>query len=221
MKYTVEEVREWAITAQAQAKVYASMKGSHERWEKLEAILTAYAERIEADERAVLGGRRCPACVVCGDDMVPNRPSTAPPASPAGVPDGWASAVSDALAVIKDAAQFHGELPVGIYRQIQPRLTALLAAQGQGDIDGMCNEDHPERRCICREEFGHRVCGTTPPASPARVPDGLVEVSALRNLIRGNGGWASCFNDESFVMWKDIERLIAAPSAPEGDGGAE
>jgi hypothetical protein len=53
MKYTVEEVREWAIIAQAQAKLYASMKGAHERWEKLEAILTAYAERIEASEGAV------------------------------------------------------------------------------------------------------------------------------------------------------------------------
>lgn len=50
---------------------------------------------------------------------------------------------------------------------------------------------------------------------PAQAVDGLVEVSVLRNLIRGNGGWASCFNDELFVMWKDIERLIATPSTPE------
>jgi hypothetical protein len=25
--------------------------------------------------------------------------------------------------------------------------------------DGMCNENNPERRCICREEFGRKVCG--------------------------------------------------------------
>ena len=27
------------------------------------------------------------------------------------------------------------------------------------DSDGMCNEMRPERRCVCREEFGYRVCG--------------------------------------------------------------
>lgn len=26
------------------------------------------------------------------------------------------------------------------------------------DVDGMCNADNPETRCICREELGHRVC---------------------------------------------------------------
>ena len=31
--------------------------------------------------------------------------------------------------------------------------------------DGMCNEENPENRCICREEFGHRVCVS------AGVPD--------------------------------------------------
>lgn len=30
------------------------------------------------------------------------------------------------------------------------------AAQDQGD--GMCNADDPSKRCICREEFGRRVC---------------------------------------------------------------
>lgn len=52
----------------------------------------------------------------------------APPASPAGMPDGWDSVVSDALAILKDVAQFHGQLPVGMYQHIQPRLAALLTA---------------------------------------------------------------------------------------------
>lgn len=53
MKYTAEEVREWAAFAQAQGKLYAPIKGAHEPWAKLEAMLTAYAERIKADESAV------------------------------------------------------------------------------------------------------------------------------------------------------------------------
>lgn len=59
MKYTAEKVREWAAFAQAQGKLYAPMKGAHEPWEKLEAMLTAYAdllERIKADEGVVPDG---------------------------------------------------------------------------------------------------------------------------------------------------------------------
>lgn len=35
---------------------------------------------------------------------------------------------------------------------------AALSAY-EPDSDGMCNENDPSSRCICREEFGHRVCG--------------------------------------------------------------
>lgn len=48
--------------------------------------------------------------------------------------------------------------------------------------------------------------------------DDVVSVAALRTLIRGNGGWASCFNDEIFVMWNDIEALLPASPAPDKEG---
>lgn len=50
------------------------------------------------------------------------------PAAPVGVPDGWVEVVGDALKVIKDVDQFGMELPVSMYRNIKPRLEALLAA---------------------------------------------------------------------------------------------
>lgn len=63
----------------------------------------------------------------------------------------------------------------------------------------------------------HLVPLYTRPAARARVPGEAVEASALRELVKGNGGWASCFNDELFVMWKDVERLINSASCAESD----
>jgi hypothetical protein len=44
--------------------------------------------------------------------------------------------------------------------QLRAELAALKAAQAR-DSDGMCNEENPSNRCVCREEFGYRVCGAT------------------------------------------------------------
>ena len=34
----------------------------------------------------------------------------------------------------------------------------------------MCNSDNPAARCICREEFGERVCAPSLPAAGSAVP---------------------------------------------------
>jgi hypothetical protein len=86
MKYTAEEVREWAAFAQAQGKLYASMKGAHEPWEKLEAMLTELAERIRADEGAVVVAHRFigpdGAPVTEWDDGLPDNRKTFPDLCP-------------------------------------------------------------------------------------------------------------------------------------------
>ena len=76
--------------------------------------------------------------------------------------------------------------------------TALIDAEGYGgavDSDGMCNEKRPERRCVCREEFGYRVCGKDQtaelgaahraanlPARPTKLEDAVREVIAYINM---------------------------------------
>lgn len=45
-KYTVEQVKEWQAVADAQAKLYSSMKGAHEPWQLLALMLGDYAEHV-------------------------------------------------------------------------------------------------------------------------------------------------------------------------------
>jgi hypothetical protein len=55
-------------------------------------------------------------------------------AAPVGMPDDWPAVVSDAIKVLDDVAQFHGQLPVGMYRNIRPRLAAMRAAAPQPGV---------------------------------------------------------------------------------------
>jgi len=52
---------------------------------------------------------------------------------PRPVPDGWALTIGDAIKVLDDVAQFHGQLPVGMYQSIRPRLAAMLASPQPGE----------------------------------------------------------------------------------------
>jgi len=73
--------------------------------------------------------------------------------------------------------------------------------------DGMCNEENPELRCICREELGHRVCVS------AGVPDEREAFEAAYQAVCDNG----------FTNVKNMARQIwqaraALPAKAEGGG---
>ena len=63
--------------------------------------------------------------------------------------------------------------------------------QGECDGDGMCNADNPERRCVCREEFGHRVCES---AAPKRTLIDQIKVSSGYHLRDGTGASDALYN---------------------------
>jgi len=79
------------------------------------------------------------------------------------------------------AADAHDEIGFGaaaeVGRTCADELLAILDAEGDGravDSDGMCNEKRPERRCVCREEFGYRVCGKDQTAERIEADEGVV-----------------------------------------------
>jgi len=81
----------------------------------------------------------------------------------------------------------NGPCDCGAVQSAHPARSGVVS-----DEDGMCNEKRPERRCVCREEFGYRVCGkdqtaergvahraANPPAQPTKLEDAVMEVIAL------------------------------------------
>jgi hypothetical protein len=57
-----------------------------------------------------------------------------------------------------DQEKHHCEWSVQHDRKRLNALLDTLQARAQLASDGMCNADNPANRCICREEFGYRVC---------------------------------------------------------------
>jgi hypothetical protein len=84
------------------------------------------------------------------------------------------------------------------------RLNSSPVSSAPTHGDGMCNADNPGARCICREEFGHRVCAPshgeqalyTHPADQVAEPDAEL-VSLLRECRT------------TFEMWKDVAPAVS------------
>ena len=60
----------------------------------------------------------------------------------------------------------------------KPEGCAWDDAEPAAQDDGMCNADNPARRCVCREEFGRRVCA---PAAQGGAADPLADDSPLQS----------------------------------------
>jgi hypothetical protein len=61
------------------------------------------------------------------------------------------------------------------------------AAKPVAQADGMCNADNPARRCVCREEFGRRVC--EPVAQGEAKKHEVPCAHSWERLYTGTGRW--------------------------------
>jgi len=79
---------------------------------------------------------------------------------------------------------------VNFIRTHHATITDMAKRLEAAERDGMCNEKRLERRCVCREEFGYRVCGkdqtaergvahraANPPAQPTKLEDAVLATS--------------------------------------------
>ena len=178
-------------------------------------MLRAYAERIEADERAV-------------------------PADSGRVVDDRLHSDS-----AEDVAQWlyangHHDAAATVRNQLDVRntrirsLEAALAAQGQGDEDLAGYVDTEQVADMQRngggvligsfsERYGRTVpvyFRPAPPASPAGVPDGWKVpphiLAHARQMVEGHYP-----SHREHQVADALLKLAAAPSAPEGDGGGK
>lgn len=97
----------------------------------------------------------------------------------------------------------------GLHSEVWNFLSVTPARPVAADVagDGMCNADDPSKRCVCREEFGSRVC--VPDAQP--VAADVVQVTAAQietwadklNSSDSNGyGW-------EYNMATELRALLA------------
>lgn len=100
---------------------------------------------------------------------------------------------------------------------------AMLAAPTvKAEQDGMCNADNPAARCICREEFGERVCAPSLPADGSAVE--TTGEQRYRVEPRGKGFWPYCVKagdgerELYFGHNKDCDRVSAELATAFEDG---
>jgi hypothetical protein len=145
-----------------------------------------------------------------------------------GVADGWKLAPLKPTQEMNNA--FHAAISTwleeighddDVYKAMLAAAPAPSTTEGQGD--GMCNEENPAQRCICREEFGHRVCGITPaPAHPVSAqPAGEVPEVVVWRCKRLQGReWVydysrhkACVYCEELMTVAQHTRIVAALQA--------
>ncbi|HEV2540245.1 MAG TPA: hypothetical protein VGU03_11110 [Frateuria sp.] len=187
--------------------------------------LATYSDEARAHGFGSYEGRI--SAVPYGNMTIPVFLRPAPAASPAGVPDGW--------------------VPTKAYRDLYRAYVRVLEAGRDritslgGDCDSVEDMERTDPSLI----VARRTLLAAAPSAPAGVPEGWREALAglLRyvdhetcaheNTHRGGAIWTIC--DDCGQKWADdrggfkphedapevatARRLLAAPSAPEGDGG--
>lgn len=100
-------------------------------------------------------------------------------------------------------------------RQVK-RVIAELKAE-LADADGMCNLEDPAKRCVCREEFGRRVC-TDGDFHPSKLP--AAQVQGEREGFEAwqrSGGFKRPDDPGEWEAWQARAALYAPPAmVPQG-----
>lgn len=238
-KFTAEEV-----LAEAQyVRAYSSNNpGTKSDWERNADMLTAYAERIEADERAATadsGRVDAPTdeqiiavCRAAGIRWI--EPDEGGCGFPGGFDITYMTGMRNLFVAL--AAQGHGEaVEIEAVGRVERDMTGDLGINWliEGGIHGVGEGSVllcADRDNVTDDEGSATLYTSAPPASPAGVPDGMVLVPwepepvmlAIYEHIRSGSDWqAHVFRltkrqlNRHRAAYKAM--IAAAPSAPTGE----